>query len=91
MALGYEVTKPVFDTKVAEAVVAVREALEKVEAIAKWLNNHPGAGEEDPLVQDFGYNTDEAYAVRLYFETVDTIRTNNQNIADVGRKMTGLE
>lgn len=90
MALGFEITKPILDQKAAEAVLAVRKALDKVENVAKWLSNHPN-GETDPLVTDFGYTLDEAYALRLYFETVDSIRVNNVAISDIGRKMTGLE
>lgn len=40
---------------------------------------------------DFGYDADEAYALRMYFEGVDAIRINNPNLISVGRKMTGLE
>jgi hypothetical protein len=90
MALGIEITKPILDQKAAEAVLAVRRALDMVENVAKWLANHPN-GTTDPLVTDFGYTEDEAYALRLYFQTVDTIRVDNVAISDVGRKMTGLE
>lgn len=92
MTLGIEVTKQMLDGKVAQAVIAVRSALEKAEAIQAWLANHPVVDNVDPLTQDpYGYTEDEAYAMRLYFGTVDTIRTGNANISDIGRKMTGLE
>lgn len=91
MALGLEVNKGILDIKAAQAVLEMRSALDKTEAIAKWLANHPVVNTEDPLVIDFGYTADEAYALRLYFESVDAIRTNNTTLIDIGRKMTGLE
>lgn len=92
MTLGIEVTKQMLDGRAAQAVIAVRSALEKVEGIQAWLANHPVVDNVDPLTQDpFNYTEDEAYAMRYYFGTVDGIRTGNQTIADVGRKMTGLE
>jgi hypothetical protein len=92
MTLGFDVTKQMLDTKVAQSVLAVRSALEKVEGIQAWLANHPVVDNVDPLmVEPFGYTADEAYAMRFYFGTVDGIRTSNTNISDVGRKMTGLE
>jgi hypothetical protein len=72
--------------------MAMRSALEKVEAVQAWLANHPVVDNVDPLTAEpFGYTEDEAYAMRLYFGTVDSIRTSNANITDIGRKMTGLE
>ena len=92
MTVGIDVTKPMLDAKVAQAVISVRNALEKVETIQAWLANHPVEDGVDPLMAEpFGYTEDEVYAMRLYFGTVDGIRTNNTNIADTGRKMTGLE
>lgn len=92
MTIGIEVTKQMLDAKVAQAVISVRSALEKVEAIQSWLANHPVMDNVDPLTQEpFNYTADEAYAMRFYFGTVDSIRTNNSAISDAGRKMTGLE
>lgn len=88
--LGYTVNKAVLDSKAADTVIAVREAFEKVETMASWLVNNPKDGNDDPLVDDFDYTEDEAYALRLYFETMNTVRLNNVNMANVGRKMTGL-
>lgn len=92
MTLGIEVTKNALDSKAAQAVLAVRSALEKVEAVQAWLANHPVVDAVDPLtLEPFNYSDDEAYAMRLYFGTVDGLRTSNVAISDVGRKMTGLE
>lgn len=92
MTLGIEVTKSALDSKAAQAVLSVRSALEKVEAVQAWLANHPVIDAVDPLTQEpFNYSEDEAYAMRLYFGTVDGLRTSNVAISDVGRKMTGLE
>jgi len=92
MGLGLEVNKPVLDMKAAQAVLELRSALDKHEAIAAWLANHPVVDGTDPLTTgDFNYTADEAYALRLYFEGVDGIRVNNPNLISTGRKMTGLE
>lgn len=91
MSLGYEVNKQVLDAKLAQASLMVRHAFDQVESVAKWLINHPVANAVDPLVEEFGYSVDEAYAVRIYFETLDGVRTANTSTFDTGRKMTGLE
>lgn len=89
--LGYEVSKGTLDMKAANTVLNLRSAFEQVENIAKWLVAHPSDGTNDPLVDSFGYSTDEAYALRFFFETFDAVRTDNAGVFDVGRKMTGLE
>ncbi|AWN05885.1 hypothetical protein SEA_CRICKO_19 [Streptomyces phage CricKo] len=92
MGLGYEVNKPILDGKAGEAVLQLRSALDKVEAIATWLANNPVVNEVDPLWSDpFNYTADESYALRMYFSSVDQIRTQNGTLMAVGRKMTGLE
>lgn len=91
MGLGLEVSKPVLDMKAAQAVLGLRSALDSHETIAAWLANHPVVSGTDPLIADFGYNTDEAYVLRFYFEGVEAIRTANPNLISTGRKMTGLE
>lgn len=91
MALGLEVNKQILNVKAAQAVLELRSALDKTEALAKWLVNHPVIDAVDPLVADYEYTADEAYVLRFYFESVDAIRINNPNLIDVGRKMTGLE
>lgn len=92
MALGLEVTKEVLNMKAAQAVLNLREAFEDVEVIAKWLSHHPVVDGVDPLTTDpFGYNEDEAYALRLYFETFSNVKSTNSTAFDAGQKMTGLE
>jgi hypothetical protein len=91
MGLGLEVSKQGLDMSVAQAVLDLRRALDKHESIAAWLANHPKTETNEPLVSEFGYTDDEAYALRMYFEGVDAIRINNPNLIAVGRKMTGLE
>lgn len=91
MSLGIEVSKAVLDSKAARAVLDMRSAMERTESIAKWLANHPVVETVDPLIADFGYSSDEAYALRYYFESFDAIRTANTTLIDIGRKMTGLE
>lgn len=93
MSLGFDVTKPMLDAKVAQAALQLRSAFEHIETITMWLANHPNNGTDpDPLtLEPFSYSVDEAYAMRLYFTTFDGVRTTNQSTFDVGRKMTGLE
>lgn len=91
MALGMEVSKGILDMKASEAVLQLRSALDKAEAIAKWLANSPKVGTVDPLVTEFNYTEDEAYVLRVFFESVDGIRISNSSLIDIGRKMTGLE
>lgn len=91
MGLGLSVDKATLDMKAAQAVIELRSALKKHEAIAAWLANHGVVDGIDPLIDDFGYDVDEAYALRFYFEGVDALRSNNPNLISTGRKMTGLE
>ncbi|QPX71458.1 hypothetical protein SscP1EGY_63 [Streptomyces phage SscP1EGY] len=92
MGLGLEVSKPVLDTKAAQTVLGLREAFDDVETIAVWLANHPVIEGTDPLtVEPFGYTTDEAYALRFFFETFNSVKNANAAAFDAGRKMTGLE
>ena len=91
MSLGFEVNKATVNMKSAQAVLEMRSALEKTEAIAKWIANQQVVDGVDPLVAEYEFTTDEAYILRLYFESVDAIRTTNASLFDTGRKMTGLE
>jgi hypothetical protein len=91
MSLGYDVTKSVLDTKCADAVLRLRSAFDRIENIAKWLANNPSDGTTDPLVSEYGYSADEAYVIRVYFETFDNVRAANASTFDIGSKMTGLE
>lgn len=92
MALGLEVDKNVLNLKIAQTVLKLRDSFDDVEAVAKWLANHPVVETVDPLTNEpYNYTADEAYALRLFFETFDNVRTSNTSTFDVGRKMTGLE
>jgi hypothetical protein len=91
MGLGLEVSKQSLDMTAAQAVLDLRRALDKHESIASWLSNQPVVDGVDPLIEQFGYSVDEAYALRMYFEGVENIRVNNPSLISVGRKMTGLE
>lgn len=91
MTLGLDVNKQSLDAKAAQAVLALRDALDKIESISAWLANTPVVENVDPLIAVFGYTDDEAYALRLFFGNIAALRTANQSTIDVGRKMTGLE
>jgi len=91
---GSPVDRNLLDAKASEAVVSVRNAFRKVETLQTFLANNPipdnGAG-VDPLVDDFGYNTDEAYLLRLVFGDLYYLNDNINTIMRNGRKLTGLE
>jgi len=94
--LGIQVDRNTIDRKASAAVLNLRSAFEQVETINEWLTNNPtttdGSGSTvDPLINTYQYSSDEAYALRLFFQTTDGIRTANQSTWDIGRKMTGLE
>lgn len=89
---GFEVNRQTLNMKVGNTALQVREVFEKVETIFAFLGNHPTPeGGSDPLVEDFGFNADEAYAIRLYFESLNNFRINNANVFASGRTLTGLE
>lgn len=90
--LGLEVNKASLDNKFAQTALKLRSAFDQVETIAKWLANHPVVNNVDPLTEEpFNYTQDEAYVVRVYFETFDTVRVDQATTFDYARKMTGLE
>lgn len=89
--LGYNVDQGTLNMKAASAVIMLRSAFDQIENIAGWLANHPKSGNVDPLVTDYNYTADEAYALRIFFETMQSLRTTNQATFEIGRKMTGLE
>lgn len=90
--LGLEVNKTSLDTKFAQTALKLRSAFDQVETVAKWLANHPVVNSVDPLTEEpYNYTADEAYVVRVYFETFDAIRADQAVTFDYARKMTGLE
>ena len=90
--LGYQVDQNVLNDRCARTVIALRDAFNSVDTINAWLTNNPVVDSVDPLTADpFDYTADEAYAVRLFFQNMDTVRTANAANFDIGRKMTGLQ
>lgn len=91
MSAGYEVTKSDLDVKVAEAVLALRTAFDKVETVQAWLVNKPEVNGVDPLTEaPFSYTVDEVYLIRLVFGDFDYMRLNAATALANGRKLTGL-
>lgn len=88
---GIEVTRPVMDVRLGEAGLSVRDAFYKVDNIYYWLQNNPNSGDADPLVTGFGYTADEAYLIRVTFEGLKNLKTNNDSLLSNLRKLTGLE
>lgn len=93
MALGYHVDQNTLNMKAAQTAVALRSAFAQVEAIAAWLANNPVVDNVDPLVNQYNYTQDEAYVLRLYFETWESLRLSQTSVETfgIGRKITGLE
>ena len=89
--LGYVVDQNVLNMRSAQAVLDLRSAFDQIENIAKWLSSHPNSGTDPLTLEPFSYSTDEAYVLRIFFETFETIRLNNTATFDIGRKMTGLQ
>jgi hypothetical protein len=92
MSVGNTVNKSILDIKAGQAVVALRFAFDLCETVDKFLVNTPmNSDNTDPLVTVFGYTADEAYALRLVFQTIEGVRTANQTTWDTARKISGLE
>lgn len=92
MALGYDVSKGILDMKAAQTVIMLRQAFDNVTAVFTWLSNHPVSNGIDPLMQDpYGYTADEAYVLRSFFETMNTVRTQNAAAFNTAHKISGLE
>jgi hypothetical protein len=82
------------DLRLGEAALAIRDAFDKVDNIYNFCQNNPsGADPEttDPLIVEFGYTADEAYLVRVTFETLKSLKTNNDGLVTNLSKMTGLD
>lgn len=90
MAIGTTVTKGTVDVRVSEAAVALRGALERVERLKLWLDDHPGYDATSDLV-GLGYTEDEAYLLHDVFTKLDAIRTTHSDGLALARKLTGLE
>lgn len=92
MALGYDVSKYILDTRAGQAVIQLREAFENVEAVVAYLGNHPRpADQPDPLIALHGYTEAEAYTLRVVFEDLGAKKTALQPTFDIARQITGLE
>ena len=94
--IGYKVNKELLDVRSAEAVIAVRDAFEKVERVKNYLANLPQDEDGvDPLVRPvtengkFGYSADEAYLLRVVFDELSAL--NIDPTLEKGQKLTGLE
>lgn len=88
---GIGVNRTSIDARTSEAIITLRSAFEKIQNVTKFLSNIPVVGGVDPLVDVYGYTTDEAYAIRVAFEGFDAGRIGLAYSFDVGSKLTGLE
>lgn len=93
---GIEVNRQMLDFKLAEAMLAIRHAFEKVEILQQWMTNHPAPGPDllsTPIAEggQFGYTVDEAYAIRLVCQNFNAMRLNNASDFAVATQLTGLE
>lgn len=94
MALGYDVNKGTLDMKAGQTVLQLRTAFDLVQILAGWLEDHPKVGSIDPLMDEtkgFNYSAQEAADLRLFFSTMDAVRSSNGETFDIGRRMSGLE
>lgn len=89
---GAEVNKQVIDTRTAEAVLKLRDAFDKVENVAKWLEANPDPVTiPDILESQFGYTEAEAYNIRYVFQQLELIRTTNATLFDTARALSGMD
>lgn len=91
---GMKVARDLLDMKSAEAILAVRNAFEKVETIEAYLATvHADEAGGDPFTREdgeFRYTADEAYLLRYLFSSLDGLRSQVQPLLDSGRQLTGL-
>lgn len=90
MALGFEVQKYSLDSKMGQALFALRGALGPIEAIIAYLGHHPIVNGVDPLV-DKGYTADEANTIRTIFGDLDEKLVELEPTFVQARLITGLE
>lgn len=92
---GLEVHRGLLDLKAAEAVLAIRDAMKKIDAIVKFLGFIPNVADTpDPLtLEPFNYTGDEAYLIRVVFQEFGTLSASVDLNAtlDSARQLTGLE
>lgn len=104
---GRQVTRQELDLRAAEAMIAVRDALRKVETIASFLANIPiGPDGVDPLTLTpddgtnpssapghFGYTPEEAKLIRYVVNGTRNVLAipENQAILKAGGQLTGLD
>lgn len=92
---GLQVSRALLDMKAAEAVLAIRDAMSKINTIVKFLDFVPNTADTpDPLtLEPFNYTADEAYLIRVVFQEFGTLSISadlNANL-DQARRLTGLE
>lgn len=88
---GLAVSREAIDTKTGQTVLTLRAAFDQVKNISQFLANNPNDGTNDPLIDTYGYTIDEAYMIRLVFQDLEAIRTNNASTFDIASKLTGLD
>jgi len=88
---GMAVTRDSIDFKTAQAILDLRSAFEKVRHIQQFLVNSPVVNTVDPLVGTYNYSVDDAYAIRLIFQTFNQVRTDQDSMFVIASKLTGLE
>ena len=88
---GVYVGREVIDQKVGQAILHLRFAFEEISHINDFLSNNPSVNNVDPLTGTFNYTADEAYALRLVFQTLNQVHTDQAAIFATASKFTGLE
>ncbi len=92
MAFGTEVYKGAADMRMAEAMLNVRQAFDKIHNVRGFLENHPVVEGVDPLTTEpFNYTADEAAFIRTTFEAFDDLAADNAELFALTRRFTGLD
>lgn len=92
MTVGNEVNKGIFDYKLFTAIVELRTAFEKIDALAAFLAVNPRPqGQPDPLDAKFSYTPAESYLARNTVESLQAARVSLDGVFNDARQITGLE
>lgn len=86
----YTVDRSAIDDAAGTAIVSLREAASLIDRIAATLANIPIVDGVDNLTTRHEYTVDEAYRLRLVFETLKTKTDEMSSIMEIARALTGL-
>jgi hypothetical protein len=87
---GYTVDRVTMDQAMGQTMVMLRNAFEQVSHINQYLVNNPPVNNVDPIMTEWNYTADEAYAIRLVFQNFAADYTAQAANFQIASKLTGL-